>query len=122
MSPRERGSAGLVMAQCAGCPLILYLIRKYVMPMEWEIILADAVQNGKIRELHLSKIPVLKTTTNWKRVELLGWIDHQLKYTHYRGALVKLNEKIYFVKENTIQALQEYLSWKAKNTIQVIKD
>jgi len=90
--------------------------------MEWEIILADAVQNGKIRELHLSKIPVLKTTTNWKRVELLGWIDHQLKYTHYRGALVKLNEKIYFVKENTIQALQEYLSWKAKNTIQVIKD
>jgi len=90
--------------------------------MEWEIILADAVQNGKIRELHLSKIPVLKTTTNWKRVELLGWIDHQLKYTHYRGALVKLNEKIYFVKENTIQALREYLSWKAKNTIQVIKD
>ncbi|MBP7736938.1 MAG: hypothetical protein KA369_13255 [Spirochaetes bacterium] len=90
--------------------------------MEWEIILADAVQNGKIRELHLSKIPVLKTTTNWKKVELLGWIDHQLKYTHYRGALVKLNEKIYFVKENTIQALQEFLSWKAKNTIQVIKD
>ncbi len=92
------------------------------MPMEWEIILADAVQNGKIRELHLSKIPVLKTTTNWKKVELLGWIDHQLKYTHYRVALVKLNEKIYFVKENTIQALQEFLSWKAKNTIQVIKD
>jgi hypothetical protein len=92
------------------------------MPMEWETILADSVQNGKIRELHLSKIPLLKTTTNWKKVELLGWIDHQLKYTHYRGALVKLNGKLFFVKENTIQALQEFINWKAKNIIQVIKE
>jgi len=81
--------------------------------MEWESILADAVQNGKIRELHLSKIPVLK---------LLGWVDHQLKYTHYRGALVKLNEKLFFVRESTIKALQQYMNWKAKNLIQVIKD
>jgi hypothetical protein len=92
------------------------------MPMEWETILADSVQNGKIRELHLSKIPLLKTTTNWRKVELLGWIDHQLKYTHYRGALVKLNGKLFFVKENTIQALQEFINWKAKNIIQVTKD
>lgn len=92
------------------------------MPMEWETILADSVQNGKIRELHLSKIPLLKTTTNWKKVELLGWIDHQLKYTHYRGALVKLNGKLFFVKENTIKALQEFINWKAKTIIQVTKD
>jgi hypothetical protein len=97
-------------------------VRVSYMPMEWETILSDAVQNGKIRELHLSKIPVLKTTTNWKRVELLGWVDHQLKYTHYRGALVKLNDKLFFVKENTVQALQQYVNWKTKNMIQVIKD
>jgi hypothetical protein len=92
------------------------------MPMEWEIILSDAVQDGKIRELHLSKLPVLKTTTNWKRVELVGWIDHQLKYTHYRGALVRLNDKLFFVRESTIKALQKFVNWKAKNVIQVIKD
>ncbi len=90
--------------------------------MEWEVILSDAVQNGKIRELYLGKIPVLKTTSNWKKVELLGWVDHQMKHSHYRGALVKLNNKIYFVKENTIKALQKYLSWKAKNVIEVVKD
>jgi hypothetical protein len=90
--------------------------------MEWESILADAVQDGKIRELYLSKLPVLKTTTNWKKVELIGWIDHQLKYTHYRGALVKLNNKLFFVRERTIQALQEYVKWKAKNIIEVLKD
>ena len=90
--------------------------------MEWETILSDAVQNGKIRELYLSKLPVLKTTTNWKKVELLGWIDHQLKFTHYRGALVKLNNKLYFVRENTIKALQQYMIWKVKNLIEVTKD
>ncbi len=90
--------------------------------MEWETILSDAVQNGKIRELYLSKLPVLKTTTNWKKVELLGWIDHQLKFTHYRGALVKLNNKLYFVRENTIKALQQYMNWKVKTLIEVTKD
>ncbi len=92
------------------------------MPMEWEVILSDAVQNGRIRELHLSKIPVLKTTTNWKKVELLGWVDHQLKYTHYRGALVKLNNKLFFVREATVKALQQYVHWTTKNMIQVEKD
>ncbi len=89
--------------------------------MEWELILADAVKNGSIRELHLSKLPVLKTTSNWKKVELVGWVDHQLKYTHYRGALVRLNEKLYFVREATVNALQGYLKWKVKNKIEVIK-
>ena len=90
--------------------------------MEWETILADAVKNGKIRELYLSKLPVLKTTSNWKKVELVGWVDHQLKYTHYRGALVHLNQKLYFVREATINALQSYLKWKVKNKIEVTKD
>ena len=90
--------------------------------MEWESILADAVQNGKIRELYLSKLPVLRTTNNWKKVELLGWVDHQLKYTHYRGALVKLNNRLFFVRESTIKALQKYMSWKVKNVIEVTKD
>jgi hypothetical protein len=90
--------------------------------MEWETILADAVKDGQIRELYLSRVPVLKTTTNWNRVELVGWVDHQMKYTHYRGALVKLNDKLFFVKENTIKALQPYIHWKSKTLIQVIKD
>jgi len=92
------------------------------MPMEWEVILADAVKDGTIRELHLSKLPVLKTTTNWKKVEFIGWVDHQLKYTHYRGALVKLNDKLFFVRESTVKALNEFLNWKAKNVIRVVKD
>ncbi len=53
---------------------------------------------------------------------MLGWVDHQLKYTHYRGALVKLNHKLFFVRESTIKALQQYMNWKVKNIIEVVKD
>ena len=88
--------------------------------MEWQKILADAVQDGKIKELHLKKIPVLKTCDNWREVEPIGWIDHPMKLTHYKGALVKLRGNIYFVTEKTINALSEYINWKISQRINVI--
>ncbi|MCP4131404.1 MAG: hypothetical protein GY754_10525 [bacterium] len=88
--------------------------------MEWERILADSVKNGQIKELHLRKLPFLKTTTDWKKVELIGWVDHQMKYTHYKGGLVKANNKLFFVQEKTIKALQEFLDWKFPRRIVVI--
>ncbi len=90
--------------------------------MEWERILADAVKDGQIKELYLRKLPVLKTTTNWKKVELVGWIDHQMKYTHYKGGLIRLNSKLYFVQDKTIQALQQWMDWNFPRKIVVMKD
>jgi hypothetical protein len=83
---------------------------------------ANAVKDGSIRELYLSKVPVLKTIDNWKSVELVGWIDHKFKLSHYEGGLVKLNNSLYFVKEATIKALQEYMDWKFPLTIKVIPE
>lgn len=88
--------------------------------MEWESILADAVKDGSIRELHLKKLPVLKTTNNWRKVEPVGWIDHQMKYTHYKGGLVKLNEKLYFVQERTVKAVEEFIKFRFPRKINVI--
>ncbi len=90
--------------------------------MEWEKILADAVQDGSIRELYLGKIPHLKTCNNWRDVEPIGWIDHQMKFAHYKGGLVKLNDRIYFVKEQTINAISEYVKIKFSQNINVIKN
>jgi hypothetical protein len=89
--------------------------------MEWESLLADAVHDGEIKELHLSKIPVLKTTTNWRKVELVGWVDHEMKHVHYKGGIVKLNGKIFFVKDATIKALQQYMDWNFPTKITVVK-
>ena len=88
--------------------------------MEWETILADSVENGTIKELYLKKIPVLKTCDNWKNVEPIGWIDHRMKLSYYKGGLVKLMGKIYFVTETTIKALSPYMDWKFKLRIEVI--
>ncbi|MCL2154483.1 MAG: hypothetical protein FWH53_02335 [Leptospirales bacterium] len=90
--------------------------------MEWERILVDSVKDGAIKELHLRKLPVLKTVDNWKRVELVGLVDHQMKYTHYKGGLVKVNGKLYFVQEKTINALQEFVKLDFPRKIVVVKD
>ncbi len=90
--------------------------------MEWERLLADAVQNGKIRELHLRKIPQLKTCDNWREVEPIGWIDHVMKLSHYKGGLVKLHGRIYFVTERTINALSEFIKLKFPQIIDVVED
>jgi len=90
--------------------------------MEWEIYLKDSVQEGKIRELHLKKIPTLKTCNNWKEVKPIGWVDHEMKYSHYKGALVKLHDKIFFVTDKTIDALSPYMKFKIPQVIEVIKD
>ncbi len=90
--------------------------------MDWDHILTDAVKDGQIRELYLSKVPVLKTANNWKNVELVGWVDHRMRYSHYKGGLVKINGKLYFVKEKTIDALREFMDWNFPQKIMVIPD
>ncbi len=88
--------------------------------MEWEKLLRNAVNDGKIRELHLRKIPVLKNCDNWNNIEVLGYVDAQLKYTHYKGILVKYQERIFFVTSKTMEALSAYINWNVKNKIQVV--
>ncbi len=90
--------------------------------MEWETILSDTVKDGKIRELHLSRIPVLKTCNNWKNVKPIGWIDHEMTHSHYKGGLVKFNEKIYFVKESTFNAINQYIKFRFLQLIEVISE
>ncbi len=90
--------------------------------MEWEKILVDSVKDGVIRELHLRKLPVLRTVDNWRKVELIGWVDYQMKHAYYNGGLVKVNGKLYFVQDKTIKALQEYMDWKFPLKIKVIPD
>ena len=90
--------------------------------VEWERALADSANDGKIRELHLRKLPLLKTTTNWRKVELVGWVDFHMKHTYYKGGLVKLNGNLYFVQEKTIEALREFMDWKFPRRINVIPE
>lgn len=97
-------------------------IKEIIQMIEWEKVLADSARDGTIKELHLRKLPLLKTTANWKNVELVGWVDHQMKYTHYQGGLVKVNGKLYFVQEKTIQALREFMTLKFPRRIVVIPD
>ncbi|MBN1501099.1 MAG: hypothetical protein JW982_13140 [Spirochaetes bacterium] len=87
--------------------------------MEWEKVLRNSVKDGVIAELHLKKIPVLKNCENWKMVEPIGYVDHQMKFSHYKGLLVLHQDRIYFVSSSTINALSEFIKWDIKKRITV---
>ncbi|MCB1165786.1 MAG: hypothetical protein KDK37_06025 [Leptospiraceae bacterium] len=87
--------------------------------MEWEKVLRDSVKNGTIRELHLRHVPVLKTCENWNAVEEVGLIDHQTRFAHYKGIIVKYGERIFYVPEKRMEALAPYRPWKTKVRLKV---
>ena len=87
--------------------------------MEWEKILRDAVKDNSIKELYLRRVPTLKTCEDWSKVVEIGMIDHQTKYAHYKGGLVKYGERLFFVSEQRLEALAPYRNWNFKAKIKV---
>lgn len=88
--------------------------------MEWERILRDAVQDNCIKELHLRRVPTLKTADDWNKVVEVGLVDHKTKYAHYKGALVKYGDRLYFASQERLDAVGQFRKWNFKNKIKVI--
>ena len=86
---------------------------------KWHNILKDSVKNNIIKELHLRNIPSLKNCKNWNDIKEIGTINHRTKHAQYFGLLVSLGENIYYVSQDTIEALKPYRSWNLKNKIKV---
>ena len=87
--------------------------------MEWEKILRDAVKENSIKELHLRKVPSLKTCEDWKKVAEVGLVDHKTKYAHYKGGLVKYGDRLYFVADQRLEALTPFRAWNFKSKIKI---
>ncbi|MDH5717606.1 MAG: hypothetical protein OEZ22_08195 [Spirochaetia bacterium] len=90
--------------------------------MDWQTVLSKAIEDGKIRELYLYKIPVLKTCDNWSLVKEIGKVSFKGKHANYNGALVRYAESLYFVPEARIEALAPYRKWNLKTNIEVISE
>jgi len=76
----------------------------------------------KIRELYLYKVPVLKTCDNWGSVKEIGRIEFKGKHAIYDGGLIQYGESVYFIPNSKIEALAPYRKWVFKNRITVIKE
>ena len=87
--------------------------------MEWEKVLRDAVQGNSIKELHLRKVPTLKTCDDWNKVTELGMVDHKTKYAYYKGGLVKYGDRLFFVSEERLEAVSNFRKWNFKTKIKV---
>lgn len=90
--------------------------------MEWDRILKDCVNDGQLRELHLKKIPSLKTCDDWNRVEEVGLVDFKTKHAHYKGGIVKYGERIFYVNEARLEAVSSYRKWNFKRKLKVVPE
>ena len=87
--------------------------------MEWEKVLRNAVQGNSIKELHLRKVPTLKTADDWNKVIEVGLVDHKTKYAHYKGGLVKYGDRLFFVSDERIDAIAQFRKWSFKTKIKI---
>lgn len=82
----------------------------------------NGLDEFKIRELYLYKVPVLKTCDNWAIVKEVGRVDFKGKHAIYNGALVQYGENVYFIPNSRIEALAPYRKWKFKHVIKVVTE
>jgi len=80
------------------------------------------LNENKIRELYLYKIPSLKTCDNWAAVKEIGRLEFRGKHANYNGALVQYGDNVYFIPNSRLEALTPYRKWHFKNVISVIKE
>lgn len=81
--------------------------------------IALIVSQGRIPIRKLKSLPALRNC-NWKKVRPLCLIEHSSLITDYKGALVELDERLYFVSRETLAALQKELDWQFPRTVAVV--
>ena len=82
-------------------------------------ILTDIKNKGRITSRSLVGLRTLTTCDNWKKVLPLGLIDYKTTLTHYQGMLVELDNRAYFVRKETLEAISRETKWKITKVIRV---
>ena len=86
-------------------------------------IIADATDDGRISERILIGLRVLTTCDNWKKVNPIGAINHKTSLSKYQGMLVELDKRVYFMRQETLDAIKKELSkeskWKAPKQLTI---
>lgn len=82
----------------------------------------DPVPENTIKASTLSKVPHLKSCPYWDRAKFLGRITHHLQFGNYDGALVKYENKVYYVNRSQVEALRPWIRWDMRKKVTVIED
>lgn len=79
--------------------------------------------DGKsISAKHLQHIPKMMDCENWPKVEFLGRVACEFKFSKIDGGLIRYLGKLYYVNMNQIKVLSGMYKWDLKKQISVIKD
>jgi hypothetical protein len=90
--------------------------------MKWQEVLRNSIKKETIKATALRKIPHLKNCPYWDRAVFLGCISYRLSFANYDGALVKYDNRVYYVNRSQMEALRPWLRWDLRKKVTVIKD
>ena len=82
-------------------------------------IINSAKNTGSITERELVGIKTLTNCGNWKRVIPIGLVDHTTRLVNYQGMLAELDSRVYFVRKETMAALDKDIKWKVTRIIKI---
>jgi hypothetical protein len=82
----------------------------------------EGLENKRIRELYLYKLPNLANVENWNEVKEIGYIKFKGKHANFNGALVSHKSKIYFLQESIIRNLSGLRKWKFPFEVAVVSE
>lgn len=90
--------------------------------MELDTLIDRHLEKNELRELHLYKLPILKTCDNWTAVKEVGRIDFDGRHANYNGVLAMYAGRFYFIGDARIEALAPYRKWDMRKKINVIRE
>jgi len=86
---------------------------------EW---LKFITKKKSISEKKLKILPVIKTCDNWKKVIPLGLVEHSTGLSTYKGGVIEYNDKIYFMRKETMFILQNEIKFNFPCVLKVFKE
>ena len=90
--------------------------------MNWQEILRKSSPAETIKATALRKVPHLKDCPHWDRAIFLGCISYRVAFANYDGALVRYDNKVYYVSRSQIEALRPWVRWDMRKKVVVVQD
>lgn len=88
----------------------------------WDDILKNALVDGSIKSKYLSHIPKMKDCENWGKVDFLGRVKCEFKYSKLDGGLIRYQGNLYYINISQIMVLANMYKWNTLKSIRIIED
>jgi hypothetical protein len=83
----------------------------------------DNIQKkGMIFSSNLKRLRKMTDCSDWNACTPLGLVDFVSEFHHWDGGILEFQGYAYYITKKQIAALSQFVNWKFKKVIKVVKD